>query len=371
MGLENFFQRYFYSWRFNGWLRHDITLAIVIGVGILLLLFIMFKHRRVGAFVIAFISYAFFSSFVMIVFGLAGRSFPINAVSPVYADDSQNIAIQMVRGTENNGTSNGITQLISHYQIIAIDLKSGEKQWTNSSSGKETIIGPFMGGLLIHHRDGEVGKLSLLNIQTGKEELSKKEFAQKHKSLIDILDQGTYNLMVWQNKLYLEGIDGKYYQFDGKNLSEDSEAENLLSARFSLDSDLPNDFDSHIEKEEYQEIEELMSDLLAEPAIQSFENLGVHVLDVNPQDKTAIVTYQETKRESANRMIFLYDMNEHRILFEENIGAVNAEQKVPGLRVLKSYYAIQAGDEFILLDKKTGKEILRYHLRWNIPVYQN
>ncbi|MEQ6353514.1 hypothetical protein ABNX05_02680 [Lysinibacillus sp. M3] len=86
------------------------------------------------------------------------------------------------------------------------------------------------------------------------------------------------------------------------------------------------------------------------------------------QQRTAIVSYRQTKRESADRIVLLYDMKNHHILWEENIGVVNTEQKNPGVRTLENYYAIQAGDEFLLLDKNTKKVMFRYHLRWNRPV---
>jgi len=109
--LDNFFQRYIDSWRFNGWLVHDIFLGIVIGVGLLLVLYVLFKRRLKAAFVITFILYAFLGNLLMFVFGLAGRSFPINSESPIYTDDAQKIAVQMVEGSENNGTTNGLRKL--------------------------------------------------------------------------------------------------------------------------------------------------------------------------------------------------------------------------------------------------------------------
>jgi len=367
--LDNFFHRYIDSWRFNGWLVHDIFLGIVIGVGLLFLVYVLFKRRLKAAFVITFILYVFLGNLLMIVFGLAGRSFPINSESPIYTDDAQKIAVQMVEGSENNGTSNGITQIISHHQIIAINLQTGEKQWSKYSSSKETVIGNFMGGLLIYHRDGEYGNLSLLDIQTGKEKLSKKEFAKKHKQLIDVLNNGSHNIVLLQNNLYLEGVDGKFYRFDGKKLMEDTKAEKYLSTKFFIESDIPSYFASHNQPlEDYEEVREFSNHVLAEPAIQTYKNLEPAVLDVDLQQQTAILSYQQTKRESADRILLLYDMKNHRILWEENIGVVNTEQKNPGVRTLQNYYAIQAGDEFLLLDKDTKKEMFRYHLRWNRPV---
>jgi len=367
--LDNFFQGYIDSWRFNGWFIHDIFLGIVIGVGLLLLLYALFKRRLNFALVITFILYTFLGNLLMIVFGLAGRSFPINSESPIYTDDAQEIAVQMVEGSENNGTSNGISQIISHHLIIAINLQTGEKQWTKPSSSKETLIGNFMGGLLVHHRDGEYGKLSLLDMKTGEEKLSEKEFTEKHKQLIDVLDKGSHNIVLLENNLYLEGIDGKFYRFDGKKLIEDNKAEKYLSTKFFIESDIPGYFASHNQPlEDYEEVREFSSNVLAGPAIQIYKNLEPAVLDVDLQQQTAIVSYRQTKRESADSIVLSYDMKNHHIIWEENIGVVNAEQKNPGVRTLENYYAIQAGDEFLLLDEDTKKELFRYQLRWNRPV---
>ncbi|MFJ3387638.1 hypothetical protein [Lysinibacillus sp. NPDC086135] len=110
------------------------------------------------------------------------------------------------------------------------------------------------------------------------------------------------------------------------------------------------------------------SNVLAEPAIQVYKNLDPAVLDVDLQQQTAIVSYRQTKRESADSIVLSYDMKNHRIIWKENIGVVNAEQKNPGVRTLENYYAIQAGDEFLLLNKDTKKEMFRYQLRWNRPI---
>ncbi|MCL1696809.1 PA2928 family protein [Lysinibacillus sp. BPa_S21] len=366
--MINFFQRYIDSWRFNGWFVHDIFLGIIIAVGLLLLLYVLFKRPRKGVIIIIFIIYAFLGNLLMIAFGLAGRSFPINSVSPIYTDDVQKVAVQMVEGSENNGTTNGITQIISHHQIVAINLQTGEKQWAKSSSSKETLIGYFMGGLLVHHRDGENGKFSLLDIHTGNEKLSEKEFTKKHKQLIDVLENGSHNIVLLQNNLYLEGVDGKFYRFDGKKLSEDNKAEKYISTKFFVESDIPGYFASHNQPlEDYDAVREFSNNVLAEPAIQTYKNLEPAIVDVDLQQQTAIVSYRQTKRESADSIVLSYDMKNHRMMWEENIGVVNTEQKNPGVRTLENYYAIQAGDEFLLLDKDTKKEMFRYLLRWNRP----
>ncbi len=369
--LEIFFQRYMDSWHFNGWFGHDVILSIVVGVGILLFLYLLCKRRKIGWFVIIFILYAFISNIIMIAFGLAGRSFPINSVSSVYTDQSEKITVQMIKGSENNGTAHGITQIIPHYQMVAINLNTGDKQWTKALANRETLIGTFMGGLLVHHNDGETGKLSLIDIQTGKEKLSKEVFTKKHKHLIDILSNSAHRLAILQDKLYFEGIDGKYYQYDGKKLRENIEAEGYLSTFFFVESAIPHYYASHdqpLDHEDYKEISEYMNDVLNEHSIQPFANLDPKVLDVNLKHKTAIVSYRKTKQPNAEQILLFYDMELHRIIWEENIGRVNSEQQNPGVRVLKHYLAIQAGDEFVLMDKETGKELLRYELRWNRPV---
>lgn len=145
--MEQFLQRYMYSCRLNGWLIHDIFLYVVLGLGSLLVLFIVIKRKRLITSILLII-FLLISNFLMIVFGLAGRAFPIKSDSTIYTDDSQSIAVQMVRGSENNGTSNGITPIISHHLLVAVNIETGEKQWTKSASSKETLIGNFMGGLL-------------------------------------------------------------------------------------------------------------------------------------------------------------------------------------------------------------------------------
>ncbi|WP_235473387.1 PA2928 family protein [Lysinibacillus macroides] len=200
--------------------------------------FLLIKRSRVVTAIILLIAFFSASNFAMFIFGLAGRGFPIQ-------NEEQDIAVQMVRGLENNGVSHGITQIISHYLMIVVNLQTGEKQWVKSACHKEKLIGHFMDGLLVHHRDGEFGQLSLLDIETGKELLSEKEFRQQHKALIDILSNGPHDIVALPNNLYVEGVDGKFYRYDGKHLSEDPQAKEYLATRFFLETTLPHYFAAH------------------------------------------------------------------------------------------------------------------------------
>ncbi|MGK4115085.1 PA2928 family protein [Lysinibacillus capsici] len=367
--MEQFLQRYIYSWRLNGWLIHDIFFCIVLSTGLLLFLFIVMKRKRLVISSILLIAFLFVSNLLMIVFGLAGRGFPIKSDSPIYTDDSQSIAVQMVQGSENNGTSNGITHLIAHHLLVAVNLQTGEKQWTKSASYKETLLGEFMGGVLVHHRDDEFGQLSLVDMETGKELLSEKDFRTQHPSLIAILSNNAHQMAVLENHLYLEGVDGKFYRFDGKTLSEDSKAQDYLSARFFIETELPGYFATHPQPvEDYQAIRDFSQAVLTEPAIQAYENLQPKVVDVDIIEKTALVSYRQTQRESAEHMLLLYDMNKHQVLWERNIGIINSQQQQPTVRTLENSYVIQAGDRLLVLDKKMNKRSVHYHLRWNRPI---
>lgn len=367
--VEQFLQRYMYSWRLNGWLVHDIFLGVIFGLGLLLLLFIAIKRKRLIISISLLIVYIVVSNALMIVFGLAGRSFPIKSDSSIYIDESQKIAVQMVQGSENNGTSNGITHLISHYLIVAVNLETGEKQWTKSASYKETLIGNFMDGLLIHHRDGEYGQLSLLDIETGKEILSEKEFRQQHQPLIDILSNSAQQLIALQNKLYLEGVDGHFYHYDGKTLNKDDNAKNYIAARFFIESDLPGYFPTHQQPlDDYEEIQDFSHQVLSEPAIRNYQNLEPKVMDVDLANGTALVSYRRTQRESADHMLVLYDMKKHQLLWEEKIGAINSYQQQPQVRTVEKGYIIQTGDQLLFLDKHSRDRVVQYHLRWNRPI---
>ncbi len=367
--VEQFLQRYMYSWRLNGWLVHDIFLEVIFGLGLFLLLFIAIKRKRLIISISLLVIYIVVSNALMIVFGLAGRGFPIKSDSSIYTDESQKIAVQMVQGSENNGTSNGITHLISHYLIVAVNLETGEKQWTKSASYKETLIGNFMGGLLIHHRDGEYGQLSLLDIEMGKEILSEKEFRQQHQPLIDILSNGAQQMVALQHELYLEGVDGHFYHYDGKTLNKDDKAQNYIAARFFIESDLPGYFATHQHPlDNYEEIQDFSHQVLSETAIRTYQNLEPKVMDVDLANGTALLSYRRTQRESADHLLVLYDMKKHQLLWEEKIGAINSYQQQPKVRTVEKGYIIQTGDQLIVLDKHSRDRVVQYHLRWNRPI---
>ncbi|MEK5232269.1 PA2928 family protein [Lysinibacillus sp. FSL K6-0232] len=367
--MEQFLQRYMYSWRFNGWFFHDITLGIVLGIGFLALVLLIINRTRLKVILIVMLIWLGASNFAMLIFGLAGRGFSIQAESAIYTNEEQDIAIQMVRGLENNGTVRGMTQMISHYLIVGVDVQTGEKQWTKSASYKEKLVGNFMDGLLVHHRDGEFGQLSLLDIETGKELLSEKEFRQQHKPLIDILSNGAHELLAVQNNLYVEGVDGKFYRYDGKNLNEDPQAEQYLTTRFSIEATIPDYFANHQQPlTDDEEIRKFSSMLLEEPAIQAYQNLNPKVIDVDIEAQTALVSYQQTKRESADHMLVLYDLNKHQIAWDINIGMVDSYQKQPSVRIVDDAYIVQTGDHLLIVDKDTRNIRATYHLRWNRPI---
>lgn len=204
---------------------------------------------------------------------------------------------------------------------------------------------------------------------TGKEILSEKEFRQQHQPLIDLLSNGAHQMVALENHLYLEGVDGKFYRYDGKTLSEEPKAKDYLSSRFFIETSLPGYFAIHPQPvEDDQAINSFSQAVLTEPAIQVYQNLEPKVIDVDIAQKTAIVSYRKTQRESADRILLLYDMNKHQIIWEENIGIINQEQQQPGVRTLKNTYVIQAGDRLVVLDKETRKKVVHYHLRWNRPI---
>lgn len=108
--------------------------------------------------------------------------------------------------------------------------------------------------------------------------------------------------------------------------------------------------------------------LLEEPAIQAYQNLNPKVIDVDIEAQTALVSYQQTKRESADHMLVLYDLNKHQIAWDINIGMVDSYQKRPSVRIVDDAYIVQTGDHLLIVDKDTRNIRATYHLRWNRPI---
>ncbi|MGE7946914.1 DGQHR domain-containing protein [Lysinibacillus sp. NPDC093688] len=96
--------------------------------------------------------------------------------------------------------------------------------------------------------------------------------------------------------------------------------------------------------EDYQEVLEFSSNVLAEPAIQAYKNLEPAVLVVDLQQQTAIVSYRQTKRESADSIVpflaFHYlDEEEEIKLFD----VINSKAK--GIGTSLSRYLNRDNDE--------------------------
>nr|WP_318539707.1 PA2928 family protein [Terribacillus saccharophilus] len=254
---------FFRDWTFTGWFWHDITLWILVGVFVVLcVLFLIRSIKRssslkkvIGMVVLLLVGEFIIGSFVMTVFHAAGRSVTMSLDSPTIVAEDDDLAINKIRMRIPNGQSNGISTSASRFQIIAVDLETGEKKWSRKAIWQEYVLGQTEEGILVVDMKNE--ELYFLDAASGEVRLDEEEWTEKYPQLTDNVsyEQSDYYIDD-TGGLYLYALDGKYYHVADGQLTEDPAYEKEVQKGFFGDEE-------NGEAERAQQIvQELYSDLL-------------------------------------------------------------------------------------------------------------
>lgn len=351
-----FMERYLGMFRFQGWFFHDVTLGIVYGITFLfgMVLFMMlFKRKKpkkiaysyqkqeketVFTFpsLISFCLSVFFffllvSHFGLFVFGGGMSRNELTLDSEGIISD-EGLVIAKWRRSVNDGTSNGITTSTAHFQLNALDVKTGTLRWNRRSDWHEKLIGETSEGLLL--LQAKKGELKVIESQTGKDRWGFREIEERFP-----LMKGKWSkterdyLVTGDSYLYVYGLDGRYYQLDLSNnqlVSESSFAE-LFLERDNL----------------FSEAKAMGIDELAEKNGEDFFN--GKVLPIEDQVSYFIV-HSKTRESDSEGIISALDHDQSTLKWQSSLGTRLSETPFnnSSLAISKSrFYFTTNGFSFI------------------------
>jgi hypothetical protein len=363
--MVNFFE----NWRPVGWFYLDLALYLIYAVMLASLFFIMksqFKRSRTKPLrlktlttiiMITLLVEFGIGSFVLLVFNGAGRSVRIQVDSPVMVagDDAAPIAISKMRMVIPNGQSNGISTSVSHFELIGIDMNTGQRRWHRKSGWQEYVIGNTGQGILTVNAKKK--KLQFIDPLTGKTSLTEKELVAQYPELKDNLSYSYTDYRVTSTReLYLYAQDGSYYKVDfaEKKTSVNAEYKELLTTASRTAAAIG------LSDTEGQAISEQLSKLYP-------ELLDKTVLHAESGSTTILIGYYH-KRNDKLWSISQVSLQEHSILWKTQMD-----------RPKDQSYAVVHSDNTALifsngkqyhLNMETGKMDYEYIYRWNKTVKQ-
>lgn len=346
---------FFLDWTFTSWFWHDMTLWIFVGVFVVLcVLFLIRSMKRpsslkkvIGMIVLLLVGEFIVGSFVMTVFHAAGRSVTMSLDSPTIVAKDGDLAINKIRMRIPNGSENGITLSVSRFQIIAVNLKTGEKEWSRKAIWQEYVLGQTEEGILVVDMKKE--ELYFLDAASGEVRLDEEEWTEKYPQLADNVsyEQADYYLDD-TGGLYLYALDGKYYRVADGKLTEDPAYEKEVQKGFFGEEE-------NGETERAQQIvQELYPDLLeAQPILGS------------AKDASMLLMYKE-KRNQEQVTVARVSMDESAIRWKVPVDY----QEEPGVSPVDTFneddatYVLAAGKLYKISEPGGVLEYV-YQYRWN------
>jgi hypothetical protein len=363
------------NWRPVGWFNLDLALYVIYAVilaSLLLILRLQIRRRRrslplrgkslattIGVLLLVeFLA----GSFFLVVFNAAGRSVSIELDSPalIAGEEGHPLTINKIRMKIPNGHSNGISTSISHFELIAVDVNTGQTAWNRKSYWQEYVIGHTSQGILTVNAKKK--KLQFIDALTGKTALTEKELVAQFPGLADNLSYSfTDYRVVSPNELYLYALDGSYYKVDfaGRKAAASPEYKDFLSNSFANKTGLG------ISAEEVRAVGDQLKKLYP-------DLLETVLLHADSSGTTALVGYHE-KRNEKTWTLSLVSLQEHNLLWKSKVDA--PASGISG----STFAAIRIGNAAIImtngkqykLDWETGKIVYEYIYRWNKSVNRN
>ncbi len=360
------------NWRPVGWFNLDLALYIIYAVilaSLLLILRLQIRQKRrniplhgksLAATIGVVLLIEFLAgSFFLVVFNAAGRSVSLELDSPalIAGEEKHPLFISKMRMRIPNGHSNGISTSISHFELIAVDVNTGQTAWQRKSYWQEYVIGHTSQGILTVNPKKK--KVQFIDPLTGKTALTEKELVAQFPGLADNLSYSFTDYRVPSpDELYLYALDGSYYKVDfaGRKATASPEYKEFLKPFSS------NKTAIGISAEEVQAVGDQLKKLYP-------DLLETVLLHADPGGTTALVGYHE-KRNEKTWTISLVSLKEHNLLWKSKVD--DSENGTPGVNLA----AIKIGNAALImsngkqykLDWETGQIVYEYIYRWNKTV---
>ncbi|MFP7492887.1 PA2928 family protein [Terribacillus saccharophilus] len=346
---------FFNDWTFTGWFWHDLTLWILAGLFVLLCLLLLVRSVRrrssmkkvSGLLLVLLVGEFLIGSFVMTVFHAAGRSVTMSFDSPMVVTEDDGIAINKIRMKIPNGQENGISTSDNRFQIVAVDLKTGKKEWGRKAIWQEYVLGQTEDGILVVNSKDE--ELYFLDAATGDVHLEEKDWVEHYPELADNLSHEQADYYIDDTgSLYLYALDGKYYRVAEGKLTKNPAYEKEVQKGFFGDEE-------NGEAERVQQVvQELYPDLLEAQPIMGTE-----------KDASMLLAYKE-KRNQEQITVARVSTKEAVIQWKTKVDY----QEEPGTSPLDVHmsedatYVFAAGSLYKISEPAGVLEFV-YQYRWN------
>ncbi|MFS0559521.1 PA2928 family protein [Terribacillus sp. 179-K 1B1 HS] len=348
---------FFNDWTFTGWFWHDLTLWILGGLFVVLcMLFLVRGIKRssslkkvIGMIIFLLVGEFIIGSFVMTVFHAAGRSVTMSLDSPTIIAEDSNLAINKIRMKIPNGHENGISLSDSRFQIIAVDLDTGEMEWSRKASWQVYVLGRTEDGIMIMNRKAE--ELYFLDAATGEVRIKEQEWTEKYPELTDNLsyEQADYYIDE-EGSIYLYALNGKYYRIADGRLTEDPAYEKEVQKGFFGDEE-----NGEAERAQ-QTVQELYPDLLEAQSI-----IGSN------KDGSMLLMYKEKRNQD---QVIIARVSTEESVIRWKVAVDYDYQEIPGetpvdVFLMEDATFVQAAGKLYKVSEPDGALDFVYQYRWN------
>lgn len=257
----------------------------------------------------------------------------------VYYMEEKNQLLSLVRAVIPNGTENGISTSISHFELILIDADTGKKVWTKRLTWRHYLVGRTKDYIIMNNPDKNW--LYFLDIKTGKRVYSQKELERKNGKLSDILSKNYMDYYVEEDMIYVYGNDGRYYSIlaDDLSVNEITKEEFDAFTRF----DFTQMWD---DGEQYQN-----SDLINPITLSKTQDFKYYVLS-------------SQKRQNSKRYISFYDAANNVIHWQEKID-LSSEANLEAVIDTKHYIYLQSSGKLYCINKSAQTIDYVFNYRFN------
>ncbi|QQZ07692.1 PA2928 family protein [Heyndrickxia vini] len=307
------------------------------------------------------IVYFFIGCFVLLVFNGAGRHVDVKAEVPSLTinKNGKSLIVNKVAIKVPNGQSNGISTSVSSFEFIAVNRVTGQKEWTKKSNWQDYVIGQTNNEMIVINTKKK--KLTFIDLLTGKESMSEKEFYQKVPGIEGKLSYNFTDYYIDNKKdMYVYGIDNHYYKIDLKDFSlKESDNYKKIINDHTFDNAFFKTGDLQVfaaNDETQKEIQDALKEI-------NSHLINLSILAYDKKDSTGYISYNE-KRNDDSLTFSKVNLQNKKVLWSTTIQTTN---EIIGFIENNDLY-IQSAGYVYRISLTDGKVQYKYSYLWNKSV---
>jgi outer membrane protein assembly factor BamB len=348
-------------WRLSGWLTHDIFVIAVAIVFIALCGFLLYSlikrrsTRRLKPYLFILVIYGLIVNFIGMTFFGMFRSVTLEGKSQVFFSHKNHSFTSIERTVIPNGQSNGISTSTSMFELISVNSDTGERIWSKRMGWRNYLIGQTDRYLILNDADDDA--LFLLDSKTGAMRFSQADLVKKIPALSEVLSPDFPDYRFVDRRLYIHGLDNRYYQLDLENwtLTEDAKIMTIFQQHRApawIISASDNRVGQPISDRELTEALRSLGEQLINPVL----------LGKKQAHQYYVLAYK--KRRGPQASIGLYDVEKQKYLWQTAVTLTEDGVPINAYQMDDALY-VKAARYLFKLDTNTGRKIYQFDYRWN------